>query len=55
LEEIAVNNVAADAIADTAENSMVSKDDAKTLPFWVWIVICVGVVAGVVIVVRKRK
>ena len=57
LEEIAVNNSAADAFADKADNSLVSNEDAKALPFWVWIVISAGVVVGVgvVVIVRKRK
>jgi len=57
LEEIAVNNSAADAIDDTAENSLVSNKDAKVLPFWVWIVIGAGVVVGVavVVIIRKRR
>jgi len=49
-----IENNSAEANADTAENYLVSKDDAKVLPFWVWIVIGGGVVVGVVIV-RKRK
>jgi len=58
LEEIAGNDSAADAIADTAENSLVSNKDAKTLPFWVWIVIGAGVVVvvvAVVVIVKKKR
>jgi len=55
LEEIAVNNSAADAIADTAKNSIVSKEEAKALPFWVWIVIGAGVVVGVVVILILKK
>jgi len=56
LEEIEGNNAAADAITDTAENSLASKEDTKALPFWVWIVVVAGVVAvAIVVIVRKRR
>jgi len=57
LEEIAINNFSVEANADTAENSLVRNEDAKALPFWVWIIVGVGVVAvvGIVVILRKRR
>jgi len=56
LEEIVGNNAIV-TNADTAENSLVSNEDANSLPFWVWILVGMGVVVGVAlaVIVRKRR